>query len=146
MHSQIPECIVIVSLYGIYLRMDKGLCKCQWWVACLHLHHQTRQTPAVRVGLYSGPQNSVPLCNCHPDCSITHTHTHVENNYSNRTTSYRKIAIVCVCVYVYLSLSCAQLLLLVVGGVLFWVSNRVLVLRGGSLFTGILPSTSANQP
>ncbi len=56
------------------------------------------------------------------------------------------------CESVYLSLSCAQLLLVVVvvvvvvGGVLFWVSYRALVLRGGSLFTGILPSTSANQP
>lgn len=57
---------------------------------------------------------------------------------------YRDTTCVYVCVSVYLSLSCAQLLL--VGGVLFWVSYRTLVRRGGSLFTGILPSTSANQP
>ena len=52
---------------------------------------------------------------------------------------------VCVCVWpLYLSLSWAQLLL--PAGVLFCVSYRTLCLRGGSLFDGILPSTSPNQP
>ncbi len=84
-------CVVLFIMYLFmkYHQTGRWLCRCQWWQVFLPLRHQIHlQTPPFQAGLYSGPQNSVPLYNCHPDCSITHTHTHTHTYTHIHTHTY----------------------------------------------------------